>query len=363
MVHNKNGIEHFTGLHEHRLAVSLPVLKILAAIAGLIHLFLIIPDLINLGSAFAGLVIALRAGYAVLVFLILIYIKRIKKFRMMAAAVTLMEVLAVAQFLFVFTLYPNPDFMIQLLGMMLLAVFVFLLPNYWGLMVAVALSGALAFFVMAYNIYSQDTAVRLIPGMIYLGLVIVVGAFFARFAQRIQQREMVRADALKLVGETDPLTQLGNRNMLKQTGQNWFESIVRNKRKLSIVLMDVDNLKMINDQYGHAVGDSLLIEIAKITRSHLREGDICVRWGGDEFVLLLPDITLASARKVAERISLAIKEHKLGEGIFASCSFGIAELKDGQNLEALIKEADAHMYKAKKGGKNVIMPHGIDESL
>ena len=149
----------------HRLRTARPVVKAFLIIVGLVNLLLLIPDCINATSETIRLIVALRVGYALLTVAFYLLLKRFTTFRSLALGITLMEAIAVAQFLLVFASYPSPNFMIQLLGMIVLVVFLFFAPNYWPLMLGITLFGSAAFILMAYGIFAHDPAVQLVPGM------------------------------------------------------------------------------------------------------------------------------------------------------------------------------------------------------
>ncbi|MDA8093047.1 MAG: GGDEF domain-containing protein [Betaproteobacteria bacterium] len=125
--------------------------------------------------------------------------------------------------------------------------------------------------------------------------------------------------------------------------------------KLSVIMMDIDHFKTVNDTYGHDAGDNLLSHLAFIARSVLRESDVLVRYGGEEFLLILPDSDMEGARFVIERLNQVIHKSPLiydGKKIAVTCSAGLAELKDSENGHALILRADAVLYEAKREGRD-----------
>lgn len=158
---------------------------------------------------------------------------------------------------------------------------------------------------------------------------------------------------------TDALTGLLNRRaFLESTGRE----VARTKRygdKLSIALLDVDHFKHINDKRGHAAGDLVLSALGKLLARALRTSDIVARWGGEEFVLVLPSTGLDGAEQTAERVrelleGATIKDGN-GEVIPVTASFGVAAYSAGESLEQVIDRADRAMYSAKSGGRNRVV--------
>ena len=155
---------------------------------------------------------------------------------------------------------------------------------------------------------------------------------------------------------TDSLTGLYNRRYLMDQIEREFIRAQRSKAPLSLVMVDLDGLKAINDRFGHHVGDRFLKEVAKIVKVNTRASDVAARWGGDEFMLLAPGIDSRSAIKIAERIRAQVERYKMkleGKEVGITISSGIVTYPDHASVVAeLLKKADEAMYNAKKGGKN-----------
>lgn len=158
---------------------------------------------------------------------------------------------------------------------------------------------------------------------------------------------------------TDALTGLLNRRaFLESTGRE----IARTRRyndKLSVILLDVDHFKHINDRRGHAAGDIVLTEVGTMLNKALRTCDIVARWGGEEFVLVLPSTSLEGAEQVAERIREMLETSKIhdanGDHIPVTASFGVAAYAGNETLEQVVDRADRAMYLAKSGGRNRVV--------
>jgi len=112
----------------------------------------------------------------------------------------------------------------------------------------------------------------------------------------------------------------------------------------------MDHFKKINDNYGHDVGDKVLIEYTKLISSYLRDSDIFCRIGGEEFALILPHVNKSDAYKIADKIRIKVQEHK--EILAVTMSFGVTEYVKGEDLESTFKRADKALYEAKNGGRN-----------
>ena len=163
-------------------------------------------------------------------------------------------------------------------------------------------------------------------------------------------------DKLYQQATKDPLTGLSNRNYLQNELSKFISIGFRYNRVFSMMMLDIDFFKMVNDTYGHAVGDNVLKMVADVLLSNKREQDIAARFGGEEFVVLLPETALDGAVAVAERIRIAIENCNLtplGCQHTVTISIGISEFPlHGMKAEELVKCADEALYEAKANGRN-----------
>lgn len=157
---------------------------------------------------------------------------------------------------------------------------------------------------------------------------------------------------------TDELTGLYNRHGLADLGRREFERALRYGRPLSAMLFDVDHFKQVNDACGHAAGDEVLRQMARACRETLRETDLIVRYGGEEFLVLMPENKLESALETAERLRAVVESLTVdvcGARVEITASFGVSEIGDQHaSLEALIACADRALYAAKQAGRNQV---------
>jgi diguanylate cyclase (GGDEF)-like protein len=170
---------------------------------------------------------------------------------------------------------------------------------------------------------------------------------------RASQERRIRAERL---AQLDPLTGLNNRRAFyDKTGSLWSNGI-RHEHDTSIMLLDIDRFKQINDTHGHAHGDEVLKALADILKQSVRQGDVLARWGGEEFIVFLPETSLQEAAALAERLRMAIEAVRIPreQGITSvTASFGVAQ-KEARHitLDALIASADACQYQSKLQGRN-----------
>jgi len=159
---------------------------------------------------------------------------------------------------------------------------------------------------------------------------------------------------LEQISITDYLTEINNRRFININLETEIKKALRYGNNLSIIMMDIDNFKSINDMYGHHVGDQVLKTISKTIKSNLREVDLVGRYGGEEFLIILPNTGLEAAYNIADRIRNKIAKIKFDNyDIKVTISGGVAQLKDDKGTD-LLKKADALLYKAKEKGRNRI---------
>lgn len=155
--------------------------------------------------------------------------------------------------------------------------------------------------------------------------------------------------------QIDPLTQLYNRNRYQQTGSDLLRIAFRFARPLSLILLDLDFFKRVNDTWGHAVGDQVLIRVADILRKSTRATDQVIRWGGEEFVILALGTDLAGAVHLAEVLREKIASTAFDSAGQLTASFGVAELNASECEAALFDRADKALYQAKQEGRNRVV--------
>lgn len=163
---------------------------------------------------------------------------------------------------------------------------------------------------------------------------------------------------------TDPLTGLYNRLRLKDVLPREMARADRTGSALSVVMFDIDRFKRINDSFGHAMGDKVLTALSRVAAGSLRATDHLVRWGGEEFLAVLPD-TSTEARHVAEKLRQVIADHRIDDVGEVTCSFGVALYAPGEGMGDLIARADQALYQAKANGRNrvVVAPTRLDQGV
>lgn len=174
-----------------------------------------------------------------------------------------------------------------------------------------------------------------------------------RFQDLLHERNQVLADA----STQDPLTGLANRRRLDDQLASLAAGAARHARPLSLAMIDIDHFKVINDRYGHVAGDRALVALAESLQGALREGDLCGRWGGEEFLLVLPETRLDQAETLVARLGDRLRALDLaleddGPPTTVTASIGLAEYRPDEDYRATIHRADQALLAAKREGRD-----------
>ncbi len=166
--------------------------------------------------------------------------------------------------------------------------------------------------------------------------------------------------ALREQSIRDPLTGLYNRRYMQEAIQQQLSRVTRHLHPLGIIMIDIDNFKHFNDLYGHIVGDLLLRELGQFLQSHIRAEDIACRYGGEEFILIMPEVFLEAAQSRAEQMRREVKELRVQDAgqsyVGITLSFGVAIYPiHGQSIDAVLRAADAALYRGKQAGRDQVV--------
>lgn len=235
-----------------------------------------------------------------------------------------------------------------------------------------------------YIVFSQETSevysdvydflklmalIAIMSTALFVGCVAIVADINKKEQSKLQLMEMnsklehlveERTSELRMLAYTDGLTQLYNHRHSYELLNKIIEDAQKSISQIVILLADLDKFKIVNDVYGHPVGDMVLKECADAIRQNIRANDIAGRYGGEEFLIILPDCTFESGEKIAERIRKSIEDKEFDiKGLRITISMGLT-MWNGQNSSELVSSADALLYKAKNNGRNRVE---IDPSI
>ena len=330
-------------------------IHIYAQIASIGNFIFLICDMMFIQGQSERLIVAItRYCFSILLILMVRALQRVKTFGGFASIVTIMEAASIFLYLYVLWLYQSPDFMIQSMGMIVTVLVISIVPNRIINTLILTVAAAVAFFAEFYLLINPVPIKSLAVSIVYVSLTILICCMKNFGTDRHAQREFFAKKTLQETSAKDYLTSAATRARLEEEAHRWMNFCRRQSLPLCLVFVDVDNLKSINDCYGHAMGDSVLKQIAAVMQAQLRNSDTIARWGGDEFVLLLPNVTLQNAVLLLDRVKIAINALTLDGGASVSCSFGVVQMRTESTYQEMLAQADTMMYRSKKNGKGRI---------
>ncbi|ADK83298.1 diguanylate cyclase [Sediminispirochaeta smaragdinae DSM 11293] len=160
---------------------------------------------------------------------------------------------------------------------------------------------------------------------------------------------------LKRISVKDELTGLYNRRKIDDLLKHEWERTIRYKTKFTVIMMDIDHFKKINDTYGHDAGDLVLKKLSRILLDNIRKADSCGRWGGEEFLIICQEADCHQSLILAERFRDTISKHRIPDLPSVTASFGIASSEESSSIQTLLKAADSRLYEAKLQGRNRVV--------
>jgi len=166
------------------------------------------------------------------------------------------------------------------------------------------------------------------------------------------QKNRINAQSMEKLAMLDPLTRLMNRRSFNAIAKKKFQESQAINRTDSVIMIDVDHFKKINDKLGHDVGDIALKDIAHLVQSNFRSSDLVCRWGGEEFMVYLTDTSMNDAKALAERLRKRIEEGLCNSDHAVTVSQGVAAINNNETFEQMLKRADQGLLKAKDQGRN-----------
>lgn len=213
-----------------------------------------------------------------------------------------------------------------------------------GRLLAVSLTAVALVALVAHGAAFDDFP----QSISFLLSALVVSLFAFTFAARTETQRI----RLESLASRDPLTGTDNRRAMEHELSLAVESAARSGAEYAVVMLDLDYFKRVNDQHGHEAGDQVLIAFADLVRRNTRKLDRLFRFGGEEFVLLLPGADARALQRVTEQLRVRIATELVGPGGPVTCSMGAAVLLAGERWPAWLARADAALFRAKQGGRN-----------
>ncbi len=322
---------------------------------GLLNTLFLIPDSILIDDPIKIKMVAIgRIVFVLLVVILFFVTKQVEQYEKLALWISLYELLCGLLFLFVFYQYPSPDYLIQAFGVIVILIVLFMVPNRWIYTIVISVAISVGFLVMSAVFLKKIPSEVYWAGAVYIWIVLIlcgIASFHSNSIERMQyesKKELIR------LSTTDPLSGVYNRVKADSEMIKWMQYSKRYRIPFSIAIIDFDDFKKVNDTYGHLVGDAVISDFAKLVQKCIRKADIFARWGGEEFILLLPNTNIMHAADLTERIRLKIERYPFHIVGKVTCSIGFAQMSCDDEVKSLMGKADRALYSAKKDGKNKV---------
>jgi diguanylate cyclase (GGDEF)-like protein len=188
--------------------------------------------------------------------------------------------------------------------------------------------------------------------MLLVSAVLIAALHFLSSYQRRLQVTQMTVDELAHLANTDELTRLPNRRLLAERVESELVRFARYGRAFTVILLDIDHFKSVNDRFGHPIGDRVLVALTARVQKSLREVDTLGRWGGEEFIIILPEVGLDEGLHKAEALCASVAIQALFGDHAITISCGVADVRPGDTADSLFHRADAALYVAKRRGRN-----------
>ncbi len=323
---------------------------------GFLFFLFIIPDYYLMGyeHGFRN-ILYIRATFFILVFLLYLQLLYYPERHYRLHWISAYELIASVCFLVIYYQYQSPNIFIQSFGVIALILAFFNIANRWlhTLLVSVFLGAG---FLLTANLRPETVAYSDLAAVgVYITLVILMSAISSYRFNIYKRMQYLHSKKLQQMSETDSLTGIYTRSKFDREIESWIDLANRYNHALSIIMFDIDDLKKINDNYGHLAGDLVLSKLTGVVKKSLRKTDVFARWGGDEFAILLPHTGRLQAFELAERIRSLISDTIFDPAGSVSCSFGVTSFRRGDTMDSFLSAADRRLYEAKKSGKNVVI--------
>lgn len=300
----------------------------------------------------------LRALVFVMGCAVALYAKRSQYYERVTLLLTVQEMLLVFSYQLLLAMGGTYTFTELAIPFLVILMAAFLLPNRWIYAMVFALSVMLSFLVSAPFVYAQLNVEQWVGVLLYMLFVVALGGVYSRNLSVTRRLQFYHEYQLELMSGTDHLTQIYNRQKFDEVFERWLRLCNSGQAELSIIMFDLDDFKVLNDTHGHARGDQVLVQCVEVIRSRLRANDVFARWGGEEFMLLLPNTSFEAAVGLAERLRAVMEDTDFGCDVQVTASFGVACACAGDDTDTLVQRVDAYLYQAKQAGKNQVCAAG-----
>jgi len=338
--------------------VTLKTVRILVLLMGIVFTLFIISDY-SLYKENNAYLIALFLRMIALFISVVVFslVGKIKNYDRALAMVSLSQLMVFTLYLMKLYMLPGSDKDLQFMTVVLFILTVFLIPNKWKNCLITGCIILVSFLLFSAVSTYKGALLLLARQEFYLGITLVTCAIFLHGRVESQRKQYVAEKLLELMSITDRLTGIYNRGRFEHAVEAWMKNMRHNP--FCLLLFDIDDFKKVNDRFGHAVGDQVLVEISEAVSANIRDEDIFARWGGEEFVILFGSTGVQKAAELAERLRKVVESKPCTGAGRVTISIGIAVYHQGETLTDLVDRADSKMYEAKKAGKNQVIAESV----
>jgi len=345
---------------EHERESSLKHLRPGILFLGILFFLFIIPDyFLNPTTQIFRMILVIRSVFLLLVIFLYIMLGKKEVQSNLHIWISVYALAVTVSYLLIYYHYEDSvgasPFYIQSLAVIVFILIFLSLERHWLYMVVISSFLGAGFMIISKHGWEEIPQSGFAAVSVYLLLILLISSIWAYRINIYKRKEYVNKLELKELSEKDFLTGIHNRSKFNAELNRWLNQAARYQNSFALIMMDIDDLKIINDQHGHVAGDRVLTEFAGLVKKELRSSDIFARWGGDEFIILLPYAGLSQAVQMAVRIHDIILSYRFIETETVSCSFGVTEFEEGDDQITIVQRVDNNLYKAKKEGKNRIV--------
>jgi len=334
---------------------SAKVTAYIALVFGFILLMFLVSDYFSFErfSSFRNIAL-IRILFAVISLAVFFVAQRIKNHSNLVYVITTYQVIIAITYLLTLRQLDSLNYF-SFIGLMVISLGIYLLPN--KIIYSQGVSGIFSILFFLYPAQKIEAlTVYEFYRMIAYQIIMLIYCNIKNCSTETYKRKKYAANReLLALSITDPLTGIYNRAKFEEEINKWINVSERYGNSLSLILFDIDDFKKTNDKYGHLVGDSVLKTIVDIIKKSIRNTDVFARWGGDEFVILLPNTDLRQAEKMAERMKTSICNSFFEPAINITCSFGVGTYEKDDTRQSFLQKADNLLFQAKTRGKNTVV--------
>ena len=345
---------------EEELRNSVKFVRFLLLLCGIIFLAIVFFDYHeNIENGVFPFILALRLIVFATSVGLFLFVGRLQNPRRFHLLVSVFELLVFFAYITIFLLSDARSLADHTLSVSVIVVSVFFIPGRWILSEVVGAIMMVTYMILSAILSPELNVLLFLRTIIYLAISYTLMSMSSFRINKISRIQFYRQTVLEKQSIVDKLTGVFNRARFDEALDEWTGLFHRYRTPFCLIMFDLDNYKRVNDAYGHVVGDDVLRKYANEVRRNIRAGDIFARWGGEEFVILMPYNNLQTAYEQAERLRKRVEQLDLGVAGNITACFGVTEIKSGDTAESIIQRVDKLMYVGKRSGKNIVIK-GMD---